>query len=201
MMAAAAQRAAGGPHTHNSGRGLVSNKGARKTRSPARRHVFHVMGSGESRGGGGRAAGGGSLVRVGHHQRALSSPSLSVCVSSSLSLPATVGSGLLSSSLRRGSAASGQSVGQSPHSLCQWLAHTPVGRLCPLCIPVVLIIHKGIGHARSVLDVAPQQASVPLENLLHIPFSGVQGQAADEQLPATRHFVPLCLANNSGTHN
>lgn len=134
MMAAAALRAGGGSHTHNSGWGLVSNKRVRKTRSPARKHVFHVMGqaSRAAAAAGGRRVGAASFVSAIIKELCLPRVCLSVS-SSLLSLPATVGSGLLSSSLRRGSAASGhRSVGQSPHSLCQWLAHTPVGRLCPL---------------------------------------------------------------------
>lgn len=111
----------GATHTHDSGRGLVSNKGRERLGLRQGGTCFTSWGRRVARRR--RAGGGWGQPRVGHHQRALS-PSVCLSVSSSLSLPATVGSGLLSSSLRRGSAASGQSVGQSPHSLCQWLAHS-----------------------------------------------------------------------------
>lgn len=83
LVAAAAQRA-GGAHTQQR-RGLV-NKGVReRSRSPAKRNVFHVMGQR----GGGRAVGRGSLVSVikelclpvclSHHRSRSRPQSVAVC--------------------------------------------------------------------------------------------------------------------------
>lgn len=74
-MAAAALRADGG-HTHTRQRaGSCEQQGARKARSPARRHVFHVMGQASS-----AAAAGGRRVGAASC-RSSSKSSVSLCLS------------------------------------------------------------------------------------------------------------------------